>query len=528
MVLLNLSTFNSSTIYQNADWVTTLRKPAAIQPGAQIILKQAFLDSQSAGQYQIISIPEDIQITLTFGFAVQYNSVLMSSSVVAAPAQDNQLYIARDPATFLPLLHYKYFVLPASEYGPQDIAVFITREMASFNSVNMADFLTDPSAFLRSTTFTPTLYGPNVTTPDEPIKILNFTTIEMSPLDPAPTFFVVGDTVTLYAYNVTIKKQMDSIDGGQITSIDTQTLPDGNVKLTILTTVFNPTNNRPFQWEQSSQFTNIRLVVTGKNFNMTFYNQSSLTDHFQFKASASGAPSGFLVGSSQIALLFNDENSNRFSITAHNPLYEKNADPSPVISAFTSAGNPLMFSDKFSCTPFYALSPPSFWQSLGFDLSKVLIQETPAHLPIVKLQTGFNISGAFISNDCIVSSTRANYAVPDAAFFYATSLMKNIVADNNYTSAKAGFYLIELSNITTNDYIDDKETRLGIFAIASRNYEGSGYITVYQGSEQTTINQGAGYLLSSIRVRILDPMTKQPIPNSLIGPNNSVCLEILT
>jgi hypothetical protein len=76
--------------------------------------------------------------------------------------------------------------------------------------------------------------------------------------------------------------------------------------------------------------------------------------------------------------------------------------------------------------------------------------------------------------------------------------------------------------------MDDQETRIGIFALISKNYDTSGYITVYAGNEILTINDGNDYLLQSIRVRILDPNTKLPLSGALLGQNNSIYLEILT
>jgi hypothetical protein len=525
-MLINLSTFNSDEIISNSEWTNTMKKPIAISNGTQITLKQAFLDSASAGQYQVIQIPQDMTITMAFGFVVQYVDLIMKALVITEPLGNNELYIALDPVSKAPILSYNSFILPAGNYGPQDLAVIITKQLAQFNNTNISEFNSEPGLFMRPSQSVISVSGPDINTTDPPFAIYEFTTIPLKITDPmVAKFSTVGLNITFKCFNQSINK-IFSANAGTISSVTQKSISGDLITLTIKSAVMDA--GLEIDQDGFSTLVKVQLIETGSTSNMTFYNQTNINDSFQFKPVIGNSTNGLYVGSSQVALLFNNESSNRFELTAHSPIYEKNTDASPQILGY-SVGGDYYFADKFSSTPFFNLEPASFWSSLGFDLSKVLVtMDNTTHLPNNAIVTGINTSGAFVTYDSIISGGRATYAIPtNVSFYYGTNLFKNILASTNYQASNAGYYLLELSNIQTTEYIDDSETRIGIFALISKNYDTSGYITVYGGSEILTINSGSPYLLQSIRVRILDPNTKLPLSNALLGMNNSVYLEIL-
>lgn len=528
-MLVNLSTFNSDEIVSNAEWTNTMKKPITVANGTQITLKQAFLDSASAGQYQVIQIPQDMTITLAFGFIVQYVDLIMKTLVIAEPKGNNEFYIALDPVSKAPILSYNTFTLPAGNYGPQDLAVIITKQLAQFNNTNISEFNAEPGLFMRPSQAVISVSGPDINTTDPGYAIFSFTTIPLKTTDPMiAKFSTIGLPITFKCFNGTTNK-IFTANAGTIITVKQNIISGDLITLTIESTNMRKDNGLDIDPYGYSELVKVALIETGSTSNMTFYNQNDITDSFQFKTAIGTSTNGLYIGSSQIALLFNNESSNRFEITAHSPIYEKNTDASPQILGY-SVGGDYYFADKFSSTPFFSLEPADFWKSLGFDLSKVLITMDPTtHLPVNKIVTGINTSGGFVTYDAIISGGRATYAIPtDTPFYYGTNLFKNIIADTNYQASSAGYYLLELSNIQTTEYMDDTETRIGIFALISKNYDTSGYITVYGGSEILTVNSGTPYLLQSIRVRILDPNTKLPLNNALLGINNSIYLEILT
>lgn len=525
-MLVNLSTFNSDEIVSNAEWTNTMKKPITIYNGTQITLKQAFLDSASAGQYQVIQLAEDLTITMAFGFVVQYISLIMKDLVIAEPAGNNELYIALDPATKAPILSYNTFVLPAGNYGPQDLAVTMTRQLAQFNNTNISEFNSEPGLFMRPSQAVVSVSGPDIDTTDPPYYITEFVTIPIKVGDPIiAKFSTIGLPIEIKLYN-TLAGKMFNYPAGTISSVTQKQISGDLITLTIKSAIMDQGLN--IDYYGFNVLEKVQLIESGSTSNLTFYNQSNLNDFFQFKPTIDNSTNGLFVGSSQVALLFNNESSNRFEITAHSPIYER-GDSAPQILGYSIAGD-YYFADKFSSTPFFQLEPANFWQGLGFDLSKVLVTMDPTtQLPKTAIRTGINTSGGFVTYDTIIAGGRATYAIPtDTAFYYSTNLFKNILASTNYQASNAGYYLLELSNIQTTEYMDDSETRIGIFALISKNYDTSGYITVYGGSEILTINSGNPYLLQSIRCRILDPNTKLPLNNAILGLNNSIYLEIIT
>lgn len=526
-MLVNLSTFNSDEIISNSEWTNTMKKPITISNGTQITLKQAFLDSASAGQYQVIQIAQDMTITMAFGFVVQYIADIMKHLVITEPAGNNELYIALDTVSKAPILSYNSFVLPAGNYGPQDLAVIITKQLAQFNNTNISEFNAEPGLFMRPSQSVVSVSGPDINSTDPPFAIYEFVTIPLKTTDPmVAKFSTIGLPITFKCFNTGISK-MFSASAGTISSVTQKIISGDLVSLTIKSAVL--TAGLEIDFDGFNTLVKVQLVETGSASNLTFYNQTNLADNFQFKPVIGTSVNGLYVGSSQVALLFNNESSNRFELTAHSPIYEKSADASPQIYGYTVGGD-YYFADKFSSTPFFSLEPANFWSSLGFDLSKALVtMNSTTKLPNNAIITGTNTSGGFVTYDAIISGGRATYAIPtDTPYYYGTNLFKNILAITNYQASNAGYYLLELSNIQTTEYMDDSETRIGIFALISKNYDTSGYITVYGGSEILTINSGNSYLIQSIRVRILDPNTKLPLSNAIIGLNNSVYLEILT
>ena len=528
MTLINLSSFNSDSKNSNSEWTNTLPKAITVKNGASISLKQAFLDINTSGQYQVISINQDITIGFTFGFAVLYTPDIIDPLLEnPKPTQPNQLYIARDITTKKPILNTKNIPLPAGEYGAQDLSLYLTAKMTEFTSQDISDFIGNSNQFMRDTNYIPRLMSPDIDAIDNDYIIQNFVSVALYNDDPVLDLFQVGDTVTFNCYDRSNKDQI-TINGGQITNIESTVSPTGTI-LTIETTIFNPGNRNPEILDAGSTYTEVNLTIPAKSSKLTFYNQSDINDVMTFADNPAAAPLGVLVGSSQVGLLFNNNNSSRFELLAHSPLYEKTSDVNPSIYAYKDAGSSnILFADKFACTPFFNLTPTDFWGALGFDLDSCLVKNNDSFSAIVpQMTTGINCTGGFVTYDTLIGSTRANYAIPASTYWYNTSLFKNILAVRNYTSTSTGYYLIELGNLVLPEYIDDNNTKNTIFSVASRNYDTSGYITVYPGNEIRGVYIGEDYQISSISVRILDPTTMNPINDAILGTNNSVYIELL-
>jgi hypothetical protein len=98
-----------------------------------------------------------------------------------------------------------------------------------------------------------------------------------------------------------------------------------------------------------------------------------------------------------------------------------------------------------------------------------------------------------------------------------------ILANELSRDPGAGFYLISISGISQRYLYDDK-LDLAISGIVSKQYNASDLIVGFGDSSITYVHQGMPKKLSNIRIRILDPKTKQVATD--LGPNNTVLLQI--
>jgi hypothetical protein len=174
---------------------------------------------------------------------------------------------------------------------------------------------------------------------------------------------------------------------------------------------------------------------------------------------------------------------------------------------------------------FTDLEPTAFWSNLGFTLNNILVVDGDNEKLRTRLVRGVNITSHLFGYDGIISHSYVLPSpVPSAEYFYATETVISIEADTELLNNDSGYYLIELVGLKT-DYLNDNGQQLpAIMNVASKNYNQGGYITGYGDGSITYTNTGEPYMLSSLRVRILDPITKTPI--TTIGPKNSVFVQV--
>ena len=77
----------------------------------------------------------------------------------------------------------------------------------------------------------------------------------------------------------------------------------------------------------------------------------------------------------------------------------------------------------------------------------------------------------------------------------------------------------------TNDYREDETRRLHISAIVSQQYVNNNFTTGFPESGVVWVNQGESFLLSSMKVEILDGTKKKPVTG--LGSNSSIFFRIL-
>jgi hypothetical protein len=117
--------------------------------------------------------------------------------------------------------------------------------------------------------------------------------------------------------------------------------------------------------------------------------------------------------------------------------------------------------------------------------------------------------------------------VADPLYLNVTGQSRAIIGDTITVNTTGGYFLIECLNAfrSTGGYIDTTENRRYISAVVSTQMDNNNVITGYSDSDTAGyVHRGASYLISSVVIRILDPLSKLPVLT--LGPNNCIWLQV--
>jgi hypothetical protein len=189
------------------------------------------------------------------------------------------------------------------------------------------------------------------------------------------------------------------------------------------------------------------------------------------------------------------------------------------------------------------LQPASFWQGqLGLreKLIVPLLNDSQGYQYYTaeslqgKLTEGFQSLSTFLlpateTGTNTYNNFRKLSPSPPAnnpTYIDCTGLSKAIIGETVNLNTSGSFYLIEVLNVfrRTGAYLDANENRISIAAIVSTAYSEANVVTAFADSGIPYIHSGEPYLITDAVVRILDPVTKEPVRN--LGPNNTIWIEI--
>jgi hypothetical protein len=174
------------------------------------------------------------------------------------------------------------------------------------------------------------------------------------------------------------------------------------------------------------------------------------------------------------------------------------------------------------------LEPIDFWKNvLGFDTTGLIVVDGEPNT--YKLQTqlvrGVNITSQYLGIDALIGNSRLLGTIPSTPYFYKTNITNPIIAPFTYTSQDAGYMLIEIMAIPSS-FTSEVKPMSGIVQIASTNWDGSGFITVYSDSSISFTNTSdLASIFGSFKIRILSPLDYQPV--TLLGSKSTIFLEII-
>jgi len=263
----------------------------------------------------------------------------------------------------------------------------------------------------------------------------------------------------------------------------------------------------------------------------------------------------YLVGASEMALEFNEEDQRFFFTNLHTSQFDDSGNPT--VKYFSTSGGEAFLSNSVGGVFFTDLQPPELWNDLlGFD-STVLCNPDEARniasmgggndlnigVPSFNgLQRGVNITSdlsgidaSVVKQNFVDNGTPANQKGADIINYAptiaiqntqgtATLGISNIPAANNLSqqSLKNGYFLVKIEGLPSQDLINMPSQT--IQAIVSKYYSAGQFLIMENGAgsfEYTHV--GEPFYLQNLRVVICDADGGTP---QGLGSNNTVFLEV--
>ena len=283
-----------------------------------------------------------------------------------------------------------------------------------------------------------------------------------------------------------------------------------------------------------------RVDFSGGTTHVTFNNQNT------YKYYSGGVIQPYYCGSSVISLEYGEAGSVFQLSYNHMPLSNPSRPGEQDIGVYYHyrGGNVrYKVAKAASGVVFHDLQPESFWQGQLGLRNKLLVpllndasgyQYYTAESMQGKITEGFQSLSTFLlpateTGTNTYNNFRKFSPDPPAnnpTYIDCTGLSKAIIGETVNLNTSGSFYLIEVLNVfrRTGAYIDTDENRISIAAIVSTAYSQDNVVSAFADSGIPYIHAGEPYLITDAIVRILDPVTKEPVRN--LGPNNTIWIEI--
>lgn len=514
MKTIELSTYNSKEVLSNSEYTCTF-PPVEIPNGASIQITQAFLDSNLSGAYQNIVIPEDLQISITFGlFYVNMKDSNKDPEISNVPFD---MYVARHSDLSL-YTDACLVTIPKDNYTPAELANLITKQVVAVPSLrDIQDISYRPGYVLKTSNI-------NYSFPIDIKSTQSSAYEEDNYIEKLKALYTPVDPIIFSKFQPKTKIVITFQEKYGYPSSFSTTLETFDQNTGMLT--FNPPSTTfLYTGPEELPYTNVSVSLKDA-YQISFHNQTDANDSWVFTKPV-------YVGTNQFALEF-DSDSGKFQFTqTHMPMYstptssQPQAQPCCVVDSYLSSTGVTTYApiDARTGVFFTNLQPASFWESLGFDLTSLLVvDDNVNHVLKTKLTRGVNITSQFFGFDGFISDCRKYPAPLFASYEYVTDVVLSIAANQQLPNADSGYYLIELKGLTTQYSTDNGDQLSSVMSIASKNYNQSGFITAYSDGSIPFVNTGEPFTLTSIKVRILDPITKQVV--NTLGAKNSVFIQI--
>lgn len=547
-MIIELSRFNTQTAFSNADYFNTI-PPLKVQQGGSFMFNSGFLDYATASPEQVIEIPEDTEITLSCGFYMclwfAYDAIMSKSifdfSNNNLVIQPFDLYTARyygvsGETDYSPVISTRTFTIPKGNYSPYELTNLINESLVKVPQYvfgSGANYINNPqNNFLRSTMLGEAVVNSvNLQGEPAPVQYFNINVKNKAQLGtPEAPLFRVGDSIGLF----------DVIEGA-----DLYFFKAGTAERPQFVTITEVDYANGIIWYADNwlytteigdeQYKDLVSVVCYKTNTkpVRFYGQQQNSVHINdwFTMATES-----VMGATQMTLEFNNNQNGLFQFSyLHTPYYHTQNESLLVFGSGKS--NYFDVVSTQSGVFFTQMEPQSFWRdTLGFDVDSMIMTydpslTTPTNRNFTRrLESGVNITANFIGNDILINKADFDGANPAPmrqlqrnAYYDESTQTQAIKALKQIGIKASNFYLVELGGLDLINMENDTQFFRTICAIGSKEYSNLGVISLYSNGMPFYTNQGDDFVLTNLRVRILDSITKQP--STTLGSKNSIFIE---
>ena len=286
MEILELSTYNSKENTNNSTWTNTFSS-VKINTGDEIGLKTCFIDLKKTNAQDNITIENDINLTMTFGY---YQNYLTDMSVNSTPVgySPNGLYhIARELGSSNLLTTTKTYTLQKGNYTPEVLGELLTRKFTELGGEDLNAIIDSNNFLLPTSTLLPIDLSDIVNNTGGGVQNTQWTASIITLTGEVVNYYVVGQKVLIYYIDGSSPDPIQASLDTTITVINSIT-----GVITVANSVGVAANNSLYDCYITLKGADLVTLYNPLDNNKIFFNEFPT-----------------FIGSNQVSLVYNLENS---------------------------------------------------------------------------------------------------------------------------------------------------------------------------------------------------------------------------
>lgn len=565
--IIELSQYTSNNVIRNGEWTNTLSKSVNVGNGDYISVKQGMIDLSLVTSSSIL-IENNVEWTLSFVYYTSGHGLNQQTALSASDARkgiDGLPYVLTELVTIpdrqlfnvpMPIVDNITIKIPSGIYDRTYLAEFISRQFQTVGRVGQVPLgggcLQYNQSYSNGSIYANTTGGGQFISFNPPVNPPPIDQVFITSLL-RPIYVSAGAAPSPpFGY----KYQMFYIKNNSFTLEQMLADPAANfVPCFYVPLCQNIQNGSTLVAEFQNASTTLISGGGDPTINSNYYN-------------------GVMIGASQVALTYNNLNSGRYGFQyLHTPITNVVSGSVSEVTGLYSEASPnpnqqleqtISFLDSFSGIMFVDMKTnlstdpenDPFFLQLGLkysdlipngisDMFSIAVNPIPINYPIDYNEFLRVTTRNYIPRDSIINTRDSNTVgskfeyqysanlpamttfpqVLDTYFFTDSPDTVPITFSNPPISSlsNAGHYLVEISNYHS-DYVNN-DNQFNVKATIASFYLSGDSFVVSMGPDSCIFqNSGVPISLNNIKVRILNPVTKEVQQN--MGPNTTIYLQV--